>query len=93
MNEKASRLAAVLDRAEQVHGIVTERAGGADPDWALFYAWWLINWSDLPEILESTPALGELTARLVALDSEFRLTLREEPWSTFYARNLLAKRA
>jgi hypothetical protein len=67
MADKAERLAATLERAEHVHGVVTERTGGADPEWALFYAWWLINWSDLPEILGSTPGLGDLIARLIAL--------------------------
>ena len=46
MTEQAARLAAALERAEHVHGVVTERTGGADTEWALFYSWWLINWSD-----------------------------------------------
>jgi hypothetical protein len=91
MIEQKERLAGILERAEQVHGVVTERTGGADPDWALFYAWWLINWSDLPEILGARPALGELTARLVALDAEYRSESRAETWPAFYARALLAK--
>jgi hypothetical protein len=90
MSEKVVRLAAVLVRAEQVHGVVTERTEGFDPEWALFYAWWLVKWSDLPEILGSAPGLGDLTARLIALDAEYRSAPREEPWSTFYARQLLA---
>jgi hypothetical protein len=93
VTEPVVRLAAILERAESVHGVVTERTGGADPDWALFYAWWLINWSDLPEILGSTPGLGELTARLIALDTDYRSAPRDEPWSAFYTRELLARRA
>ena len=38
----------------------------------------------------STPGLGDLTARLIALDAEYRSASRDEPWSTFYARELLA---
>ncbi len=90
VTEQAARLAATLERAEHVHGVVTERTGGADTEWALFYSWWLINWSDLPEILESTPGLGDLTARLIALDAEYRSASRDEPWAAFYARELLA---
>jgi hypothetical protein len=89
--ERAARLATTLERAEQVHGIVTERTGGADPEWALFYSWWLVKWSDLSEILGSTPGLGDLTARLIALDADYRSVSRDEPWSAFYARKLLAK--
>jgi hypothetical protein len=91
--ERAARLAATLERAEQVHGIVTERTGGADPEWALFYSWWLVKWSDLPEILGSTPGLGDLTARLIALDADYRSASRDEPWSAFYARQLLTESA
>jgi hypothetical protein len=93
MTERAVRLAATLERAEHVHGVVSERTGGADPEWALFYAWWLINWSDLPEILGAAPALGELTARLIELDARFRSAARDEPWPAFYARELLAEPA
>jgi hypothetical protein len=91
--ERLDRLASVLDRAHEVHAVVTERAGGVDPEWALFYAWWLINWSDLPEILGRTPALGELTAFLVAVDVRYRAAAPHEPWQAFYARELLAQPA
>jgi hypothetical protein len=89
--EDKERLAAILERAEQVHAVVTERTGGADPDWALFYAWWLLNWSDLPEILGARPALAELTARLIALDVEYRSVSRPESWPAFYAQGLLSQ--
>jgi hypothetical protein len=91
--ERRDRLASVLDRAHEVHAVVTERAGGADPEWALFYAWWLINWSDLPDILGRTPGLGELTAFLVAVDVRYRAAATDEPWIAFYARELLARDA
>jgi hypothetical protein len=91
MKEREERLAGILERAEHVHGVVTERTGGDDPDWALFYAWWLLNWSDMPEILGTKPALAELTARLIALDAEYRSASRTESWPAFYAKRLLAK--
>jgi hypothetical protein len=90
MTEREERLAGVLERAHHVHAVVAERTNGVDPDWALFYAWWLVKWSDLPDILGSTPALGELTARLITLDAAYRTEARQEPWPTFYARGLLA---
>ena len=55
-----------------MHAVVTERTGGVDPDWALFYAWWLLNWSDFPEVLGRTPSLAELTVELTALDAAYR---------------------
>jgi hypothetical protein len=93
LTDDAERLAAILRRAEQVHGVVTERTGGVDAEWALFYAWWLINWSDLHGILRSTMGLAELTARLIALDVEYKSAPRDGPWPAFYARELLADRA
>jgi hypothetical protein len=89
MIDPEDRLAAVLERAHHVHAVVTERTGGVDPDWALFYAWWLVNWSDLPDILGSAPPLGELTARLIALDAAYRSEARQESWPRFYARELM----
>ncbi len=93
MTDRTGQLAAVLERAEQVHGVVSERTAGDDPEWALFYAWWLINWSDLPDIVGSAPRLGGLTARLIALDAAYRSAPRDEPWPAFYARDLLGEPA
>lgn len=90
MTPQETRLATVLERAEQVHGVVTERTGGVDADWALFYAWWLVHWSDLPEIIGSRPAVGELTARLTELDARYRSGTPDESWPAFYSRELLA---
>lgn len=88
MDERIERLAAVLERAEHVHGVVTARTGGADPDWALFYAWWLINWSELPELLGRTPSLAELTVELTRLDAAYRAGPRLESWPVSYAAAL-----
>lgn len=88
MGADVDRIAEILEHAEEVHGIVTERAEGVDPDWALFYAWWLINWSDLPAALGATPAMSELTATLVRLDRDYRDASPSESWSAWYALRL-----
>lgn len=88
--EREIRLAAVLEEAERVHGIVTAKTGGQDPDWALFYAWWLVRWSDLPEIMGRTPALAELTAELIGLDRAYRASPAGEAWPVAYARAIVA---
>ncbi len=90
--EREVRLAAVLEEAERIHGVVTAKTGGQDLDWALFYAWWLARWSDLPEILGAVPGLADLTAELIALDRAYRASARDEPWPTVYAREMLAVR-
>jgi hypothetical protein len=87
---RTEQLAGLLERAEHVHAVVSERTGGADPDWALFYAWWLLNWSDFPDLLGRTPSLAELTVELTALDAAYRAEPRTEPWPMSYAEALVA---
>lgn len=85
MAEQVDRLAQILERAEVVHGVVTEKTGGVDADWALFYAWWLLNWSDFAEALRRTPSLAELTVELTRLDARYRGEGVAVPWSRAYA--------
>ncbi len=85
MAEQVDRLAQILERAEAVHGVVTEKTGGADADWALFYAWWLLNWSEFAEALGRTPSLAELTVELTRLDARFRAEGIAVPWPRAYA--------
>ncbi|HEY5628583.1 MAG TPA: hypothetical protein VIR16_03650 [Candidatus Limnocylindrales bacterium] len=91
MSERAERLAAILERAEHVHGVVTEKTGGADADWALFYAWWLLTWSDFPEALDRPLSLAELTVELTRLDAAYRAGARAVPWPQAYAAALLGE--
>lgn len=90
MDERLGRLAATLEAAEHAHAAVSARTGGADPEWALFYAWWLRDWSDLPEILGWRPTLSGLVHELVRLDRAYRATAGAGSWAEYYARDLLA---
>jgi len=89
MTGQVDRLAEILERAHEVHGVVTERTGGADPDWALFYAWWLRDWSDFPEVLGRSPSLSELTVELTRLDARYRAEAVTAPWPRAYAEWLV----
>jgi hypothetical protein len=89
MGNRTDQLVAILERAEHVHAVVAEKTGGADPDWALFYAWWLLNWSDLAEVLGRTPSLAELTVELSGLDAAYRAGPQAHPWPRAYAESLL----
>lgn len=91
MSERAELLAGILERAEHVHGVVTEKTGGADADWALFYAWWLLNWSDFPAALGRTPSLAELTVELTRLDAAYRAGPKTQPWARAYAESLVGR--
>lgn len=91
MSERTELLAGILERAEHVHGVVTEKTGGADADWALFYAWWLLNWSDFPAALGRTPSLAELTVQLTKLDAAYRTGPQSQPWARAYAESLVGR--
>jgi hypothetical protein len=93
MGDRAERLASILERAHQVHAVVAEKTGGLDPDWALFYAWWLLRWSEFTDVLGRTPSLAELTVELTALDAAYRAGPGTQPWPSAYAESLVAGRA
>ena len=91
MSERTELVAEILERAEHVHGVVTEKTGGADADWALFYAWWLLNWSDFPATQERTPSLAELTVELTRLDAAYRAGPQTQPWARAYAETFVGR--
>jgi hypothetical protein len=90
MDERTARVAAILEEAERAHAAISAKTAGADPEWALFYAWWLRGWSDLPELIRSTPTMSGLIHELVRLDRAYRRDRGAVTWSEFYARELLS---
>lgn len=89
MDERVAGISQVLERAERVHAEVSADRGGADPEWPLFYAWWLVTWSKLPELLGVIPSRSELAFELIRADRDYRSEERPEDWSAFYARRLV----
>jgi len=63
---------------------------GADDDWASWYAWWLTNLSELPDLLTVKPVRSELTYLLVSLDKQYTAEQSGEPWESYYARRILS---
>ena len=92
MSDRTELLAGILERVHHVHAVVAEKTGGADPDWALFYAWWLLNWSDFTAVLGRTPSLAELTVELTHLDATYRAGPGGTPWPRAYAEYLVGGR-
>ena len=88
MAAQVDRLAEILERAHEVHALVSDKTGGVDPDWALFYAWWLLTWSDFPEVLGRTPSIAALTAELIRLDEAYQAGSGNVKWSEAYAERL-----
>ena len=79
------RIGELLGEAAETHHRVYRVTDGADPDWASWYASWLIRLSPLPELLGRTPINSELVWLLVSLDREYTTDRPDVSWETFYA--------
>jgi hypothetical protein len=90
MNDRSARIAALLHEAGETHHLVYRIVDGDDPDWASWYADWLLNLSELPEILGTRPVRSELVWLLVSLDKEYTEASPETPWPQWYAERVLA---
>jgi hypothetical protein len=84
----AGPLADLLDEVAETHHRVYRITDGDDPDWASWYAHWLIELSELPTLLGRTPVRSELVYLLVLLDKEYTGQQPTEPWPQYYARRV-----
>jgi hypothetical protein len=82
-------LAALLHEAAETHHRVYRITDGEDPDWASWYAGWLIDLSELPERLGRRPVRSELVYLLVLLDKEVAEQQPSESWERYYARRIV----
>jgi hypothetical protein len=90
MNDQTVRVAELLHEAGETHHVVYRIVHGEDLDWASWYADWLLNLSELPQILGSTPVRSELVWLLVALDKEYTQTMPTLPWPQWYAERIVS---
>jgi hypothetical protein len=81
-------LADLLHEAAETHHRVYRIRDGEDPDWASWYANWLIHLSELPDQLGRTPIRSELVYLLVLLDKEVTEQQPSENWERYYARRI-----
>ena len=91
MDDELTRVAALLHEAGETHHLVYRIVDGDDPDWASWYADWLLKLSELPQVLGATPVRSELTWLLVSLDKEYTETSPEAPWPQWYAERIVAR--
>jgi hypothetical protein len=91
MDERASRIAALLHEAGETHHQVYRVVDGDDADWASWYSDWLINLSELPEILGAAPVRSELTWLLVQLDKDYSAGGTDAPWPDWYAERIVER--
>jgi hypothetical protein len=81
----------LLHEASETHHVVFRIVDGDDPDWASWYADWLLDHSELPQLLGSAPVRSHLVHALVDLDREYTAEPRDESWEDWYAERLLER--
>jgi hypothetical protein len=86
-----SAVADLLHEAAETHHVVYRIVDGDDPDWASWYADWLLSLSELPQLLGSPPVRSHLVHALVELDRAYSAEPRDERWEDFYARDLIER--
>ena len=84
-----AQVAALLEEAAETHHRVYRITDGADDDWASWYADWLIDRSELPELLGARPVRSHLVHALVQCDRDYTASGTDRPWPPFYARELI----
>ena len=80
-------VARVLHEAAETHHVVWRITDGDDPDWASWYADWLLELSELPGLLGTKPVRSHLVHALVQLDRDH--VGSTERWEDAYARGLV----
>jgi hypothetical protein len=86
--DRDRRLAELLHEAAETHHIVYRITDGDDPDWASWYANWLLDLSELPEVLGARPVRSHLVHVLVQLDRDYRSARPPDRWEDWYASRL-----
>ena len=76
-------VAGLLREVADLHHRVYRITDGEHPDWATWYATWLVELSELPQLLGRDVVRSELVHLLVDLGRE---PAAEEPWEERYAR-------
>jgi len=89
LDSQITRVAGLLREAAETHHTVYRIVDGEDPDWASWYADWLIHLSELPKLLGTSPVRSQLVYLLVKLDRDYAAAKRAEPWDEYYASELL----
>ena len=81
-------VAELLSEAAETHHVVYRITDGDDPDWASWYAEWLLDLSELPAVLGARPVRSHLVHALVDLDRLYRDRGSTERWEDWYAERL-----
>jgi hypothetical protein len=88
MDETTEKISALLHEAGETHHTVYRITDGEDADWASWYSDWLIDHSELPDLLGGAPVRSHLVAELVALEKGFGAG---EGWEDSYAERVVER--
>lgn len=86
--ESRPTVAELLHEAAETHHVVYRITDGEDPDWASWYADWLLDRSELPAVLGARPVRSHLVHALVELDRLYGASGSAERWEDWYAERL-----
>jgi hypothetical protein len=78
----------LLHEAAETHHTVYRIVDGDDPDWASWYADWLLDLSELPSLLGRRPVRSHLVHALVQLDRDYLAANPADAWESWYAAAL-----
>ena len=87
---RLAQLATLFREAGAAHHQAFARTNGDDPEWATWYAEFLVP--RLAGIVDRRLGVAEMAELLVAWDREQARTMAPETWPEFYARRLLSLR-
>ncbi len=84
----ASEIAVLLHEAAETHHVVYRIVDGDDPDWASWYADWLLNLSEFSALLGAVLVRSHLVHALVQLDRDYKRDAPATRWEDYYAERL-----
>jgi hypothetical protein len=90
MDEQVDKVGELLHEAAETHHVVYRITDGVDDDWASWYTDWLINHSELPDVVGVLPVPSELSWLLVQLDKDYSDAKPSERWEDWYAPRIVA---
>ena len=84
MDEVVKKLEALFEQTGRAHHQAYLATDGADAEWPLWYADFLID--KLPALLNASFTKSELVYLLVRLSKEQAVQAPGSPWSSYYAK-------
>jgi hypothetical protein len=90
-SDKLEQVSSLLHEAAETHHVVYRISDGDDPDWASWYADWLLRLSELPDVLGTGPVRSHLVHLLVELDRDYTANGVQERWEDYYARRMIER--